>query len=232
MKLHLTLLIVLACAAPALGHFVYIVPDAENRQLQIVFSEDPAPDEKVAVDKIMNTELFVVDANGTQTSVKWSRSNDHYLSAKLPAAAAQLIAGRTNYGVTNSRHTGNIPVLIKYYSKAVLGDPARATARLGSAVPLEIVPVVREGKLEFIALSGGRPLADADCVVKAPGDDKAERTKTTSAGQIPGRFDSPGRYGVWVRMVDLTPGEVAGARYDKAHSYATLVVDFPGMPAR
>jgi hypothetical protein len=78
-----------------------------------------------------------------------------------------------------------------------------------------------------VALSGGKPVAEADCVVKSPGDDKGERTKTTADGQVPGRFDKPGRYGVWVRTVDLSPGSVAGTAYDKTHIYATLVVDFP-----
>jgi hypothetical protein len=45
---------------------------------------------------------------------------------------------------------------------------------------------------------------------------------------VPGRFDKPGRYGVWVKVVDLSPGDLQGTPYDKTHIYATLVVDFPG----
>jgi len=226
MKLHLALMIVLASANSAFGHFVYIVPDATGQEVQVVFSEIPAPDEKVTVDKIAGTQLFTVDAAGNHTRLKADRF-DHFLSAKLPAGPAVLVAGITQYGVANSKHTGNIPVQIKYFSKAVLGDPARASEmRVGNNVPLEIVPLVRDGNIQFVAVSGGKPVAEADCVVKAPGDDKGERTKTSSDGQVPGRFDKPGRYGVWVRVVDLSPGDLQGTSYQKTHTYATLTVDF------
>ena len=228
MKVPFTFLLPLAFAVPASGHFVYIVPDASHREVQIVFSENPVPDEKVAIDKITSTQLFAVDAAGNQSVVAWSKSNEHYLSAKLPASGSVVVAGITDYGVTNSKHTGNIPVLIKYYSKAVLGNPAANPQRLGTAVPVEIVPVIREGRLEFAATRGGQPLAAADCVVKSPGDEKGERTQTAADGRVPGRFEKPGRYGVWVKVIDLTPGDVQGAHYDKIHYYATLVVDFPG----
>jgi hypothetical protein len=124
-------------------------------------------------------------------------------------------------------------VLIKYYPKAVLADLAAASrARLGKNVPLEIVPQVREGKLEFVALSGGKPVAEADCVVKAPGDEKGERLKTNADGRAPGSFEKAGRYGVWIKVVALTPGSSQGTPYDKIHTYATLVVDFPGTTNR
>jgi len=227
MKLHLALLIAFTCANPAFGHFVYIVPDASGQEVQVVFSEIPVPDEKVAVDKIAGTQLFAVDRAGNQTRLK-AEKFEHFLSAKLPAGPPVLVAGITHYGVANSKHTGNIPVQIKYFSKAVLGDPASASEmRVGNNVPLEIVPLVRDGNLQFVAVSGGKPVAEADCVVKSPGDDKGERTKTNSNGQVPGRFDKPGRYGVWVRVVDLSPGDLQGTSYDRTHTYATLTVDFP-----
>ncbi len=228
MKLHLAILLVFFVANPAFGHFVYIVPDGSGQEVQVVFSEVPAVDEKVAVEKIAGTQLVAIDETGRQTRLKTEKF-DHFLAAKLPDSTAVLLSGVTQYGVTNSKHTGNVPVHIKYYSKAVLGDLARASSlRLGSHVPLEIIPVLQEGKLRFLALSGGKPVAEADCVVKAPDDEKGERTKTDTKGHVPGGFDKPGRYGVWVRLVDLSPGNLQGTPYDKTHTYATLVVDFAG----
>jgi hypothetical protein len=227
MRLHLALLFAFAFTTPAFGHFVYIVPDASGQEVQVVFSEVPAVDEKVAVEKIAGTQLTAIDDSGRRTRLKTEKF-DHFLSAKLPDSAAVLLSGVTQYGVTNSKHTGNVPVHIKYFSKAVLGDFARASnLRLNGQVTLEIVPVLQNGKLQFLALSGGKPVADADCVVKSPGDEKGERAKTDAKGLVPGQFDKPGRYGVWVRTVDLSPGDLQGAHFDKTHTYATLVVDLP-----
>ena len=232
MKFSMALLMASLVAGPARGHFVYLVPDSSGQEIQVVFSETPHPDEKVSAEKIAGTQLFAVDAGGNKTRLK-AEKLEHHLTAKLPGTQTVLLTGVTEYGVANSKHTGNIPVHIQYFSKAVVGNLAQAShMRLDKSVPLEIVPVVREGKLEFLAFSSGKPVAEADCTVKTPGDEKGERSKTTASGQVPGRFDKPGRYGVWVRTVDLSPGSLEGARFDKTHVYATLVVDFPGPTSR
>jgi len=225
MKLHLALVIVLSSANAALGHFVYIVPDATGQEVRVVFSEIPAPDEKVSSEKIAATQLFALDAAGHRTPLKTVKF-DHFLSAKVPAGSPVVVAGSTQYGIANSKHTGDVPVQIKYFSKAVLGDPARASAVRLSRVPLEIVPLVRDGKLRFVVVSGDKSAAGADCVVRVPGEDRGERSKTDRDGQVPGQFDKPGRYGVWVRVVDPAPGELQGVEYEKTHTYATLTVDF------
>ena len=227
MKLHLALLLAFFFTTPAFGHFVYIVPDASGQEVQVVFSEVPVVDEKVGVEKIAGTQLTAIDDAGGQMRLKTEKF-DHFLLAKLPTSQTVMLSGVTQYGVSNSKHTGNVPVHIKYFSKAVLGDLARAgNLRLNSQVALEIVPVLQNGKLQFLALSGGKPVAEADCVVKSPGDKKGERAKTDAKGHVPGHFDKPGRYGVWVRTVDLSPGDLQGTSYDKTHTYATLVVDLP-----
>jgi len=227
MKLHLALLLAFVFTTPAFGHFVYILPDASGQEVQVVFSEVPVVDEKVGVEKIAGTQLTAIDDAGGQIRLKTEKF-DHFLLAKLPTSQTVMLSGVTQYGVSNSKHTGNVPVHIKYFSKAVLGDLARAgNLRLNSQVALEIIPVLQNGKIQFLALSGGKPVAEADCVVKSPGDEKGERTKTDANGHVPGHFDKPGRYGVWVRTVDLSPGDLQGTPYDKTHTYATLVVDLP-----
>ena len=225
MKRLTSLVLVALASTPALSHFVYIAPTENQSEAQIVFSETPEPDEKVVVDKIMGTKLFAIDKQGRENPLPWTRTSDHYLTAKLPSPAPVVLRGETDYGVTNSRHTGNIPVLIKYYPQARLGNLQSLSASPNPAATIEIIPNVKEGRLSFTAYVQGKPLADSDCVVKAPGDEKGERSKTSSAGAVPGQFDKPGRYAVWVRQVDLSPGEVNGARYDKSHNYATLVID-------
>lgn len=225
MKWQLASLTALALASTALGHFVYIVPAADQKSIQVVFSDSLGPDENVAIDKIAATELFVVDAAGKQTPLKWTKA-DHFLRAELAAPAPFLIGGFTEYGVAQSKHTGNIPVLIKYYAKAVIGNPsALGDLRLGKSVPLEISARVRDGQLRFTALHAGKPVAAADCVVLAPGHEKGQKAKIGPDGLVPGRFDKLGRYGVWVKIVEPIPGEFKGKKYERVHTYATLVVD-------
>jgi hypothetical protein len=226
MKWQLALLAAVAAASSALGHFVYILPAADHKGIQVVFSDTLSPDENVAIDKIAATDLFVVDAGGKQTPLKLQKA-EHALRATLTMPAPVLIGGVTEYGVAQSKHTGNIPVLLKYYPKAVVGDlTAVSELRLDKRVPFEIIARARDNKLEFLAMRAGKPVSEADCMVLLPGKPKAQRSKTSPDGQVPGRFDKLGRYGVWVKLIDNTPGEWKGKKYDKAHSYATLVVDF------
>ena len=226
MKWQVALLAFLAFTSQALGHFVYILPPTDKQDIQVVFSDSLGQDEKVAIDKIAATELIVVDATGKQANLIWTKA-EHCLKATLPASAPVLVGGITRYGVANSRHTGNIPVLLKYYPKAVIGEPAAALElRLAPTVPFEIVPLVRDGKLQFVALRDGKPLPDCVCVVQVPGEPKREQLQTEFDGQVPGTYSKPGRYGVWVKLVDATPGEWEGQRYEKVNCYATLVVEF------
>jgi hypothetical protein len=225
MKCCLGLFVLVLAATPAWGHFVYVLPSAEGSQVEVVFSDSLAADEKVAIEKIAATELFALDAKGTAFPMTCSRT-EHSLRGTIPPGAV-VIGGKTDYGVANSRHTGNIPVWIQYYPKALLGDVAAASElRLDQRVPLEAAPVVRNGQLQFLALRGGKPLAGATCVILAPGEPKTQQLQTDDEGFAPGRFSKPGRYGVWIKLVDATPGEHGGMKYDRIHTYATLVVDF------
>ena len=226
MKWKLSLVIGIALASPALGHFVFVVPN--QKELQVIFSDTLEPDEKVAITKIQATELFAVDASGKHAPVKLQKT-DHFLRGMIPNPAPILIGGATEYGVAQSKHTGDIPVLIKYYPKLVVGNlSSLGKTTLGKEIPLEIMPQVREGKLEFIALHHGKPAVDAACVIKIPdGPGKVPQMKTDAQGRLPGQFTASGRYGVWVKVIDPRPGEWKGKKYDKAHTYATLVVDYP-----
>lgn len=226
MKRQLAFLAVIAAATPCLGHFVYIVPSADIGEFQVVFSEAPAPDENVVIDKILATQLVAIDADGKRSSVAWTKSS-HALRGALPARTPLLLGGVTEYGWVQSKHTGNVPILLKYYPKAIVGDPrACAELRLGKDAPFEIIPLIENDTLKFVALRDGKPVADAACAVLVPGAEKKPLTKTDSQGRIPGSFDRPGRYAVKVKVIDEVSGEWKGQKYDKAHHWATLVVDY------
>lgn len=225
MKRQIASLAVLLASTPCLGHFVFIAPSAEKGEFQVVFSEEPVPDEKVAIDKIIETRLLSVDANGKASKLDWAR-DEHALRGTLPEPKPVILAGVTDYGWVQSKHTGNIPVLLKYYSKAVLGDiRTLPEVQLGREMPFEIIPKVVDGSLTLVALQNGKPLKDATCAVQAPGEEKAAMGKTDSEGRIAGKLDRPGRYAVKVKAVEDKPGEWKGQKYDKEHLWATLVFD-------
>ncbi len=225
MKRPLAFLTLLLAATPCFAHFVYIAPSVEKGEFQVVFSEDPSPDEKVDINKIIATKLVSIDVSGKLSSIEWSKT-EHALRGALPEPKPLVLAGVTDYGWVQSKHTGNVPVLLKYYSKAIVGDIRGLPEQpLGKEIPFEIVPKVENGSLALVALQNGKPLANATCAVLAPGDEKAPMEKTDAEGRINGKFERPGRYSVKVKAIEEKAGEWKGQKYDKEHLWATLVFD-------
>lgn len=225
MKRFLASAVVLVLATTASAHFAYILPSADRSKVQVVFSDLLEPDTKVSIDKIAATTLYSVDANGKHLPLKWTKG-EHALLADLPGKDVQVIGGVTDYGFIQSKHTQNKPVWLKYYPKAILGDATAAEKiRLGDKVPLEIVAIVRDGKIGFQALLKGKALAGAEFGILTPGAEKSEKTTTESDGTIKTRFDKPGRYGVRVSHFEPITGQLDGKKYEEIRHYATLVVE-------
>jgi hypothetical protein len=224
-SLWLSGLAFLVLVSPGFAHFVYILPDAAGQMIQVVFSDALAPDEKVSVDKIRDTRLFLLDAQGKQTSLQLKRT-PHALKGTLPGGIPCVVHGVTEYGWVQSKHTGNEPTLLKYYPKVVVGD-FRSLPQIPPAegIALDIQPVLINGKLRFRATRNGHPLADAACALIVPGEEKSPFLKTDADGFIPGEFDQAGRYAVRVKAVDAVAGEWQEKKYDKINHWATLVLD-------
>lgn len=226
MKRFLAVMAALVIATSASGHFAYIVRTADGKKIQVIFSDSLEPDTNVAIDKIAATTLFAVSETGQFTPMKLTKG-DHALVADAPATGAVIIGGVTDYGFHQSKHTQNKPVWLKYYPKAIVGDVLAAEkVRLGDKAPLELVAVVREGKLGFQALLKGKPLPNAECGLLVPGEEKGMKMKTDGEGFIQGRFTKAGKYGARVAYIETTTGELSGKKYEEIRHYATLVVDF------
>lgn len=213
----------LMAAGSAPAHFVYILPGPEG--VRVVFSDRLGPDEKVPIGKIEATRLVAVDARGGRKPLEWEK-REHALAAGLGNPRPVLVGGVTEYGFAQSRHTRNKPVRLRYYPKAILGDPAGATdLRLGAEAPFEIVPVVREGRLGFRALRGDEPLAGVACVAIHEGGGDPQRLTTDAEGMIPAKLDRPGRYGIWLKVVEPGSGESGGKAIEEFHSIVTLTFE-------
>ncbi|HEX3657847.1 MAG TPA: hypothetical protein VHV55_18800 [Pirellulales bacterium] len=228
MKYLLAAMAHLLLASGASAHFAFILPADDGRCVDVVFSEQLEPDMKVSIDKIAATTLFEVDAAGRVAPLEWAK-HEHSLTSGTLGRKTLAVGGLADYGFAQSKHTGNKPVDVRYYPKAILGDPAAATAPLfGSQVPLEIVPVVIEGRLAFRALLKGLPLADADCAVLVAGEGKPARAKTNAEGLLPVAIEKPGLVGARVKFVEIKGGEANGKKYDEIHHFATLTVTAGG----
>ena len=226
MRTFIAVLLCLVLVAPAAAHFAYIVPTSDKSSLQVVFADSLKPDTKVPIDKIAATKLFALGASETVMPVEFTKA-EHSLMIKLPAGS-RVIGGVTDYGFHQSKHTQNIPVLLMYYPKAIVGPSTGAEqGRLGDRVPLEIVPMLNGGSLTFQAIYQGKPLAGAEFGVLAPGDEaSSQKLSAGDDGVINARFQTPGQYGVRVAYFEKKPGELDSKKYDEVRHYATLVLDF------
>lgn len=222
MNRTLALVACLAVTAASSAHFAYLIPTVDGSGVHVVFSDSLEADAKVPIAQIADTKLFRVEADGKRTPLKVSKVS-HALAAEVRTGGNVVIGGVTNYGFHQSKHTQNKAVCLRYYPKAVFGD-VEGAARLGDAVPLEIIPIVKEGKLRFQALLKGKPLAGAKFSVLEPGATKTQKSAASDEGQTTA-FDKAGRYGVNVSHFEPSAGELDGKKYEEIRHYATLVVE-------
>ncbi len=207
-------------AAFASAHALYITVAGEK--IVVVFSDNLEPDAKVkeATWKKVGTPTFSArDARGKATEVK-TEAGESCLKATVPAGTT-MISGTVPYGI--STH-GDKPKLQTYYPKAVLAGTTGRDATIGASAILEIVPEVEAGKVRFLVLAKGKPVAKAEVSVLVPEKKEIEKATTDDKG-LTAAFDAKGRYGVVVRMVEAKAGELKGEKYEEVGAVATLVFD-------
>ncbi|MFO0798373.1 MAG: DUF4198 domain-containing protein [Gemmataceae bacterium] len=204
-------------AAGAQAHFAFILPEPDGTAAKVVFSDALEPDTKVNLDKLAATKL-TARAGGKDTPLEWKKA-DGFLDVKLPGGGPRVVFGVTEYGVLQKGDAA--PFRLCYYPKAlVLGASA---APVGGPLVVEVVPHGAAGKTRFQVLYKGKAAADAEATVMAPGGEK-KQLKTDKDGFTP-EFAPTGRYGVFARVTDASPGEYAGKAYTETRHYATLVTD-------
>ena len=225
-RLPFAALIGLIAAAPAAAHFAFLVPAGPTAG-KAVFSDSLKPDDKgVPVERIGTTKLTLCTA-GKCSDLAWTHDKAaNCYTFEVPGTGPRLVFGTTDYGIFQRGDTP--PAWLKYHSKAIFGDLAGPeTCTVGDQVPLELIPIVAEGKLRFKAIAAGKPLAKTDVTVLIPGEPKGKVFPTDADG-LTGPLDKPGQYGAYVRLVETKPGEQGGKKYEEIRHYATLVVSFEG----
>jgi len=217
-RLLLSLAFGLILVAFAQAHAIFIT--ASGEKVVVVFSDSLEPDTKVkeATWKRVGTPtLSARDAKGKVTEVK-TESAEASLKATVPAGTA-IVYGTVPYGISTR---GDKPKLLTFYSKAVLDGSTGKAATLGNAAVLEIVPEVEAGKVRFLVLAKGKPVAKTEVGVMVPEKNETETVTTDDKGLTPA-FDAKGRFGVTVRVTEAKAGELKGEKYDEVGLTATLV---------
>jgi len=217
-RLLLSLAFGMILVAFAQAHAIFIT--ASGEKVVVVFSDSLEPDTKVkeATWKRVGTPtLSARDAKGKVTEVK-TESAEASLKATVPAGTA-IVYGTVPYGISTR---GDKPKLLTFYSKAVLDGSTGKAATLGNAAVLEIVPEVEAGKVRFLVLAKGKPVAKTEVGVMVPEKNETETVTTDDKGLTPA-FDAKGRFGVTVRVTEAKAGELKGEKYDEVGLTATLV---------
>jgi hypothetical protein len=215
-------------APPARAHFVWIVPDQAGALL--IFSDTLQPDAKVPVTKIAATEVFVGGAGGKFEPLKATLAKDAY-RVELPARGRPVVLGALcRYGVVQKGKAD--PFLLLYCARALVGamlqDSPEEFWQPAERLPLNVILI--EGKLQARVLWQGKPLADAEVAVLAPGAAQPAEGKTDKDGVIAlGRPTIPGVYAIRARHVEAKEGEEGGKKYKEVRYYSTLT--FPVRPA-
>lgn len=208
-----------AVAVSASAHFVFVIPAKDAKTVQVVLSDELEPDDGVDVAKIAGTKLTVLTADGKSAPLATTKG-EHALNATIPADA-RVISGSYEYGVM-ARGDAK-PYLLMYHPKAVFAGCDEKTATLGASAVVEIVPTGTSGKMAFLVLAAGKPVANTEVSLMLP-DGKKEKVKTDKDGKTKA-FAATGRYGAWAKVTEAKAGTLGDKKYEEARHYATLVVD-------
>jgi Protein of unknown function (DUF3386) len=228
MKRLVTVVVLLAIAAPVRAHFIWILPpEPPGQPARLVFSDSLHPDNPELLKKIARTELFLFDPNGQATPVKLTEAKDTLEVAMPPDQGPQLLGGICRYGVVQRGQAE--PFLLMYYPKAITRAPGLLgrgpSGLLGK--PLDKLPlqVVTAANQSIQAVWHGKPLAGAEVTVLLPGQDKPVTGKTGPDGTFGlARPSANGVVGIRISHIENADGELDGKKYKTVKHYATLTI--------
>jgi hypothetical protein len=230
MKLWTSALLVLMAALPARAHFIWLLPPGGSGdkagQVRVIFSDNTEPDRPELLARIAKTKLFVRGRDNKEEPLKWTKGKDAY-EISVPGKGPRLVLGVCRYGVFQHGKEG--PFLLFYYPATYLdpvfkeSQPPDIFTKPCDRLALQILLPIKKGQGRV--LWHGKPVAEAEVVILAPGKDKGVTSKTDSMGRF--TLVEPkgqGLYGIRVRHVEPKTGEYQGKKYKEERHYATLVM--------
>jgi len=218
MRTICTILLTVTASTTALGHFVFIVPDADGVRAALILSETLMVDAEVDAELVRPSRLFV-RTGGKDMPLALQQTSDAYM-VTVPGTGTRVIHGVTDLGVSTQGPDGKPHVLV-YYPKAIIGDAFDVTTVVGTSAVIELVPVRSAGGVRLKLLARGQPRAGAEVAVILPGGGE-KKLKTDDNGWTD-VIESTGRFGAWARFWEDTPGRRGAEAYGQVRHYATLV---------
>src|SRR5215471_14016451 len=151
--------LLLAAAALAQAHFIFVVPDNGASSAKVFLSEDLKPSGEVDAGIVGAAKLRLLDAAGNEVPLAMVKGTDAY-SVPLSGSGTRVIHGILDLGFTQSR--GPKPYLLIYYPKSILGNAFDSKSTLSDQTPIQIVPIGKPGAFKLELLVRGKPQPNSE----------------------------------------------------------------------
>lgn len=216
--------LLLLMGATAAGHFVYVVPNGpETNTGKVIFSDQLKPDDRVNVAKLDSSQVQLRVGTESEPLAWEAHLDEGYYAVKVPGKGSRMVTTVTDYGVLVR---GDDAFWLKYYAKGMFGPlPQKTQPIAAEEAPLELVPVIENGKLRVQSCLQGKPYPNVELSILTPDEEEASLATSDDEGMSPA-FEESGLYGFRVRHVDATPGIRLGQQYQEVRHYATLTLYF------
>lgn len=230
MTCRVVLVVALFACAQSHAHFLFIrveppTGSATATEAQVFFSEQATAGDPMFVDKIDKTKLWQMSAGGSFEPLVVNKLKDR-LTGNLVSGSSGVVVGFCEYGVL----TRNVPFLLRYYPKAIVGDP-----RKGQPLPArdkqlpEIVATFTQDAVTLTLMKDGKPVPEL--VFTTVDDDlNNEEIKADASGRATWKPKTSGYFCVYTKLVTKQPGEAGGKSYVEIREFPTLA--FPWTVAK
>jgi hypothetical protein len=227
--------VVCLSASSAHAHFLWLYStktDAGQPVVYAHFGEEGDDPEAEFVDRLEGLKVSHRGTSGEAKSVTLKKGAEAWevpLPADLDTKHPGVIITTKNWGVTDR---GDTKFLLNYYAKVYPGDITDAQ-KLGASEPLklDIVPVVDGKKVTLNVTFEGKPVADAEVVVKGGGQ-KGDKLKTDAKGQVTVELSEPGFVSLRARHIEAKPGKFEDKDYSEVRHYVTLTMPWGDTAAK
>ena len=224
------LIVVVVCCRNASAHFLWLTTDSGEKpaQARLWFSETCEPGDAKLLDKVAKTQIWFSRPGDEAKPLNLEKQIAGELgswSAAIDAAGTDGVEATCDYGVVSR---GGESFLLQYDARHVdlaRGDELAKAIALKS-LPLDVLANVKDGSLVLNVQFDGKPAADAELLAVLPsGDERDLKLDATGAARIDDA--AAGDYAFRARVVQKTPGERDGKKYDEVRHYSTLTFHLP-----
>lgn len=211
-------------ATTAHAHFIWLVPADEGQTVQVYFGEDASPDDPALLKYVDGMQAWSVGKNGNAKALKLTRT-DETLTAAVPKRARKngLVIATHDLGVMER---GGAKFRLKYYAKTGPAADHAAWQNVDCAkhLKLDVTPEVRGKKIALLVRVDGKPLEAAGIHAAGPGMEDFNG-KTDASGKVEFTKAEAGVYSIRAKVIEKSPGEVDGKKYDEVRHYTTVALN-------